>query len=1213
MTTCAALEALTDAGRFELLSAIAVGLRNREYACLISTGINATGGTIRSVVDGMGRIPGSNPAHFVLMASTTTDSSHLKGKLLGEGREQGDMPKAAQHAKDLRREIPDARFTLVLTTNRRVGAELLADVQAQADRLGISCDLWDQSRIARELDAVPEGQWLRREYLGIEVEQISRSLLADVALESCNTYERDASSLLGRQWIAREVDKQLRHLLASRETNLVLLVGRPGFGKSVAAAKLLRSVVAAGGIGLRVPAEALLGGSSLENILGLQLRNARPSLDRGQSSRATEFLESHERLLLVVDDIDHLSDPATSLRKLLAWTQTSDPERVGAQWQRILVACPVWPSTWRGVAALAGSRRDLSVVRFEIMELAEAVDAVRASAERQERPLGMQAAIRVAKECGCDPFLLGMWDRLGLASAQSPLKRGIIEEFVEIETHGLEGTSDARFLASEYRSALVSLVAEMIRARRLRASIDTVRTWFSSQTDLINAIRELARRGSLIESGEDGLLRFRHERLLGHFAIEVLSAVVGHPGGQEVIDDPWFADWLAEACLSVRPKADVLRQILSKNPWCGVELVRRLKEPLDSFAESVLQSILEEVVRTRDGVFARGPLHSALCSALLDAPKSVVAQLRVHIPDGPSVLLAGLRHGCALDGIVYCASKLGWYPSFGDGRLEACLDDMGVVERVHLVQELRMHLHSGRLTQEGLVGAFALAGALAEPQLAEPVARSWKRVEEKDDALVHALWAGLRCGSSDYEAATAPLVEHWATLSDEAATPHQLSPRNQVADSLRLCLAPHATAAMVSHLVDTAGRMPELKWPIRIVLSDVDHPDAVEFNLSVLASGKYLLDPIQWNPRFGRRGLSDDSRSRLQGIWADESRSERLRKSAFVWWGHGAFPQDLEILQAVSSSDPLWQSAVRKRGMLGDQTVIPSLAPLLEEDAWNFGAAHAVWTNEFAAIADMYLRSLATQKHEPYSPDFTHGEEGLVECLARIPPQTASTLLLANWAHLSVRPKFVELSLYIGSRELLEQVDDAFRSCPADKHAVRYIQLDLGWHYTDSEIPPRIVADRIANLLPYVSRLDENDVFDMAHRCEALGLSDILRGLGTYLPDKTRKHLVPTDDDLAEELDHLAALEHGAWHVQFMVESSVKRGEDPARLAQAVAGWLRHRIDLQALAIAAEYLALAGGREGISLLDLWGGDANEVAFRRARSDTLLRIRRRTLT
>jgi hypothetical protein len=189
MTTAEKLESLTDRSRFELLATSVLRKAEPKYASIIHTGINAKGETIVSPVDGLHRIPYSNPPHYVLVHHTTTDRKRLRAKWLS--RKKGDLIKAAALAKKVRHKYSRAVFTLVLTTNQRVESDLIIDVDLQAQAEQMFVDIWELSHLADFLDSTVDGHWLRKLYLGIEAERLSVDLLHQLGRKSLDLYRQE--------------------------------------------------------------------------------------------------------------------------------------------------------------------------------------------------------------------------------------------------------------------------------------------------------------------------------------------------------------------------------------------------------------------------------------------------------------------------------------------------------------------------------------------------------------------------------------------------------------------------------------------------------------------------------------------------------------------------------------------------------------------------------------------------------------------------------------------------------------------------------------------------------------------------------------------------------------------------------------------------------------------------------------------------------------
>jgi hypothetical protein len=205
MTTAEALESIKDDGDFEIL-ALRV-LRNLYTDCraVLHLGVNAHGRTIPNPVDGFCVVPGSSPRRYIWTAFTTNRLKDLEKKWLSSssdsrstskdgGAKVGDLIKAATEAEPIRSRDSSARFVVYLCTNRRLSSGIIRSVNLRAEGLGIEAQFLDQSQIRDFLDVKPEGQWLRKEHLGIQADQISLSLLMALSHKSMTLYESDVFS-----------------------------------------------------------------------------------------------------------------------------------------------------------------------------------------------------------------------------------------------------------------------------------------------------------------------------------------------------------------------------------------------------------------------------------------------------------------------------------------------------------------------------------------------------------------------------------------------------------------------------------------------------------------------------------------------------------------------------------------------------------------------------------------------------------------------------------------------------------------------------------------------------------------------------------------------------------------------------------------------------------------------------------------------------------
>ena len=309
MNTSEELEKIIDTSRFELLATAVLCKAEKDYRAILHSGLNAQGQPRKSPVDGFCRVPNSNPAHFIWVEHTTEDK--LEKKWLFDHRtvtpskrgrkakpsesDDGDLLKAGQLSSTYKAEFPDARFTVVLTTNQGLQPDFCLEVEKKAKELGVSVDFWDRSRIARFLDTETEGQWLRKEYLGIEAEMLSEDLLRNLCNKSLSEYRKQFLTSPDR-WVSRHIDQQVEKAVENQNCSMSLLIGNSGSGKSAAAYQVGQKNLEAGGYSLWLSENVLGSSDSLENALDKALHDLYPSLMSDAGNAALKLLKDGKRL-----------------------------------------------------------------------------------------------------------------------------------------------------------------------------------------------------------------------------------------------------------------------------------------------------------------------------------------------------------------------------------------------------------------------------------------------------------------------------------------------------------------------------------------------------------------------------------------------------------------------------------------------------------------------------------------------------------------------------------------------------------------------------------------------------------------------------------------------------------------------------------------------------------------------------------------------------
>jgi predicted ATPase len=119
--------------------------------------------------------------------------------------------------------------------------------------------------------------------------------------------------LIGRDWAV----ERLRHLLASKETRLVTLVGAGGSGKTLLALHVAKEALAAFAQGVWFVPLASISDPDLVPLSIIQVLNIKSPPDLKPLQSLTTYLRDKE-LLLVLDNFEHLGEARDSVDAMLA-------------------------------------------------------------------------------------------------------------------------------------------------------------------------------------------------------------------------------------------------------------------------------------------------------------------------------------------------------------------------------------------------------------------------------------------------------------------------------------------------------------------------------------------------------------------------------------------------------------------------------------------------------------------------------------------------------------------------------------------------------------------------------------------------------------------------------------------------------------------------------------------------------------------------------
>lgn len=612
MSTSEALEKLKITSKFELLATAVLCKINRDYQAIMHTGLNAEGETRRSPVDGFLRVPNSNPPHYILVEHTiekdlkkkwlldhrtVTPSKKGRKKKLSES-DDGDLLKAVQLSSTCKAEFPDAIFTVILTTNQRLQPKFRLEVEKKAQELGVLVEFLEGSGIARYLNTEPDGQWLRKEYLGIEAEMLSEDLLRALCYKSLEQYQKQFLTSPDR-WVSRHIDQQVEKAVENQNCSISLLIGNSGSGKSAAAYQVGKKHLETGEYSLWLSENVLGSSDLLENALDEALHDLYPSLMSDAGNAALKLLKDGKRLLLIADDVNRTNSPANLLQQLINWSkpfpsQDSNTKTIPS---KQLLICPVWSDIVRKITPKIDEITWISSVFVGTMSAEEGLEAVKDALLRNRIELTNAEITTLAENLGSDPILIGLFDDL-LPKIEygklSQVAENAIDSFISEVIENVVGD----LFPIEYRSALLCLTTKMLLQRRFNPKWSDIKNWLSNSSDELQALRTLVNNEKLCRLEGEKLV-FRHDRIREFLFVEsmgqLLKGNVSKP--LDIFWEPYYAAIIGQAIIQYPQSGEFLQELCDQLALALVESIPYFSTPPNDYHHKIINILKNWIER----------------------------------------------------------------------------------------------------------------------------------------------------------------------------------------------------------------------------------------------------------------------------------------------------------------------------------------------------------------------------------------------------------------------------------------------------------------------------------------------------------------------------------------------------------------------------------------------------------------------------------------
>jgi hypothetical protein len=976
--TSQALQTIDDAA-FEALATSVLRKHSLEYSTIVHTGVNAEGKPVKSPLDGFCKIPHSDPPHFLLVAHTTTKPESLKKKWLHDHTQvkprkspkerqskppsesdDGDLIKAGREAKEIRTNSTGAIFTVILTTNRRIPLDLQKAVYGKAEELGVDVELWEQSRIVEILDQDPEGQYLRQEFLGIDANRLSETLLREIAIKSLKHHRQRFALRQNRlqEAIEREIHAELMNRIDEPGSALIGLRGASGTGKSTLLRQVGEEINAKDGMALWVPAEDVKSSTSIDHLLLKVLRRFHSSLNQQAGEEAVRLasLLPHG-ITLLVDDINRLGSPEQALHTVEAWyiftsgNKTSNRSKgttdSGSGYSDFSFVVPLWEDLCKRPTV----RQQWTFVAIDSYSTQERCAlAATFSGNSQE----MQKAIDILDG---DPLLCGLIAEDVIVPAgisRSSLIRSVLEHAFD------EACQEAAALASqsravmattnEFNKAIDGLIELVITDEDPEPQWEYVRQRLGNRAaDLLHILGDTNLLGWIASHEDEDIWCWKHHRLRDALMGRWLANELAYEKSTKWQNNPGLAEAWALSLVfmaDVSEQIDALKHMVKFQPLVAAVILRLGLFPSEG---RLRQVIVNNLVQTLSGfderarVFVRSPEWFILWE-LAYADDDLILKITDNLPRGWLVWAARFRNGDISAGLEWIDSdkQRDFLPAMSFQFLEQSIEAFARLydhQRNTVAEKLAQTMERPELAS----AVLTLAGYLAWPELTVPVWEAWNQLthEKKLGTLTPVVWALSRSGDDKAQAQLREALLIVREISDEAKGKGKASDRyGQFMGPLWLSHRWSFTVESAQIWANVAVEHPDLSKALCFVLRGIDHPSTMEVYVrwSAEKGGTMWdplsepLDPLGRRPRVPKTPSRSVTREHLWHMVKDEP-DLTTRKIALNLWKRMVKFSELDRLRAIHFDDPLFEEVLKARLLLRDKMAVRPLLKLIESES----------------------------------------------------------------------------------------------------------------------------------------------------------------------------------------------------------------------------------------------------------------------------------------
>lgn len=962
--TAKALDKITDRGLFEQIATSILKIANPNYICLNDTGININGETRKAPIDASGKVFYSDPPHYIYVEYTTTEIKSLKNKWLNEKATKtnplGDLIKLFNQINETKKDFPDAKFEVILCSNKRKDDEIEKATLIKATGLCIPLSIWWQDNFLHYLDYDSKGQYIREKLLGIKAEKLSEGLLKNICQQNLKDYKKqqdgDISKLenLVDRNILFEIEKQIQ----DKTKSLLFINGKSGLGKSIISYQILKRYIDDNNnYGIWIDPRKLNDCTRIENLIEATIKEYQPTLVTNSINDV--FSLTHDSpLLIIIDDINRVDNSHEILVKIQNLSKLDKDEK-----PKFKIICPVWPQLL-STEELIEKTNNIKNKWYEITHITfmtevEATQSIEKIFNKKKIDISFPQIDLVAKNLKNDPYLIGLLEDFELVDIDNvlSLSNNLLENFLirSIRSTYFDNTD---YLETEYLDELLKLSYIMLQNRDWIPSLLKTK-----QHDKINfaILRPILNLGNLCTCDSNNNLIFRHDRIREYLFIK--SLVIRFKNNleidEEILTEPYYAEVIAQFIATIKIDDNVIQKIKKFSPVTLIESINNFKSIKDCYFLNDVVKVLEEdyinpkLVGKDINVIGRSLLNinSEWFINLIREKylNTSIGWVFVHWH------LINLKFGDLESGAIYCEHFASYF--YYNDYLYTIIKHLKLCYNGDLKNKLKQLLNKNRNNYS--IGTLVLLSYLKYEDINEDIYYCWSNSQDKTKTLSIAICAALNCFDQNTPKILNKLMDYYIQLPDEGDRPEFQSTKGKIKTNLATAFSHEVfykiNSKAVEYLINLASQknlFEEIDLILRYLDLNIVHKFRINYYSKIEKQNNMFIPTISapWGTRYISKELSLNSINYLKQFWRNESEDKSLREQAFILWLTSTKEKDIPDLKKATNFQLFSKKAIIRRVELNDLSVIPDFIQIMNDDEKNIQIAYKIWSKELIPI-----------------------------------------------------------------------------------------------------------------------------------------------------------------------------------------------------------------------------------------------------------------------